>query len=222
MYLVPIGSGRFDLYAEPADEQEFSGNPRDGFWRRQAHQFHEGWRRVSQAAHTAHGADAGWLARLRHWFVRRIADSIAEQRALWSLRDLTSAAFIYPADLSDESAAASRDRLLAQARRYHGWWLLFYLVAVVLTAVLILLPGPNLIGYYFAFRVIGHVLSWRGARQGLTRISWQPRAEQALTELGGLAGVPREQRAGRVAAVAARLQLARLEAFFDRRAIPAP
>ena len=50
-----------------------------------------------------------------------------------------------------------------------------------------LLPGPNLIGYYFAFRVIGHFLSWRGARQALGHVAWRPRAEPRLTELGRLA-----------------------------------
>jgi hypothetical protein len=221
VYLVPIGSGRFDLYAEPVEE-EFRADGGDGFWRRRAHRFHDGWRRVSDAAYAARGSESGRLARMRDWFVRRIADSIAEQRTLWSLRDLTSAHFIFPAELSPPLAAAARDRLLARARRHHGWWLLINLVVVAGTAILILLPGPNLIGYYFAFRVIGHFLSWRGARQALARISWLPRDEPMLTELGVLAGLPREQRAERVAALAARLHLTRLEAFFDRTAIPAP
>ena len=90
-----------------------------------------------------------------------------------------------------------------------------------LTAVLVLLPGPNLIGYYFLFRVVGHYLSWRGARQALERISWRPIAEPALSELGALARVPRDARAERVAAIASQLRLPRLAAFFDRVAVPA-
>src|SRR4029077_14650039 len=103
------------------------------------------------------------------WLVPRIAESIAEQRTLWSLRGLTSASFVFPSDLSDASAAAVRQRLLAHARRHHGWWLVMNAAGVAVTAILVLLPGPNLIGYYFAFRVIGHYLSWRGARQALDR-----------------------------------------------------
>ena len=129
--------------------------------------------------------------------VRRIAESIAEQRTLWSLRGVTSAAFVYPSDLSHTSAAAVRERLLAHARRHHGWWLMANLVGVAVTAILVLLPGPNLIGYYFAVRVIGHYLSWRGARQALDRTSWRARAEPALTELGRLAHLPRDERASR-------------------------
>jgi hypothetical protein len=88
------------------------------------------------------------------------------------------------------------------------------------TAILVLLPGPNLIGYYFVYRAIGHFLSWRGARQALERIAWTLRPEDALAELGELAPQPRAERAGRVALLATRLQLPRLVAFFDRVAVP--
>jgi len=115
---------------------------------------------------------------------------------------------------------AIRKRLLAEASRHHGRWLVVNLVGVAVTAVLVLLPGPNLIGYYFAFRVVGHFLSWRGARQGLEVVSWRPNAEPILSELGGLAHLPREERAERVEALVAQLDLPRLAAFFDRVACP--
>jgi hypothetical protein len=224
VYLVPIGSGRFDLYTEPAEDAESAGAAREGagFWRRHAHRLHERWRHLADAAQAARGGDGGRLARMRDWLVRRIAESIAEQRTLWSLRGVTTASFVFPADLPDASAATIRQRLLEQARRHHGWWLVMNVAGVAVTAILVLLPGPNLIGYYFAFRVIGHYLSWRGARQALDGISWRSTPEPALTELGALAHLPRDQRVERVEAVAVRLGLPRLAAFFDRVAIPAP
>ena len=225
MYLVPIGSGRFELYTEPADDAPDREMPHEpaGFWSRTFHRLHERWHDAARAAHAEPGGGppAGRLARARDWLVRRIAESIAEQRTLWSLRGVASASFVHPANLSSESAAAIRVRLLAHARRHHGWWLIANLAGVVITAVLVLLPGPNLIGYYFVFRAIGHFLSWRGARQALAQIAWTPRPEEALTELGDLAPLPREERASRVAALASRLQLPRLAAFFDRVACPA-
>jgi hypothetical protein len=223
VYLVPIGSGRFDLYAEPSDDTEADTDGREppGFWRRRARQFHTTWREISRAAYAARGAESGRLARIRDWLVRRIADSIAEQRTLWSLRDLRSASFVYPAELSGTSAEAIRRRLLTHARRHHGTWLLVNLLAAAVTALLILLPGPNLIGYYFAFRVIGHFLSWRGARQGLDATVWIERAEPMLTELGRLADMPRAEREPQVTQIAERLGLRHLAAFFDRLAVPA-
>jgi K+-H+ exchange-related protein len=225
VYLVPIGSGRFELYTEPAEDVPDGAAPPEaaGFWSRTLRRLHDRWHVAAQAAHAEPGAGepAGRLARARDWMVRRIAESIAEQRTLWSLRSVDSASFVHPDNLSSESAAAIRLTLLAHARRHHGWWLIANLAGVAITAALVLLPGPNLIGYYFVFRAIGHFLSWRGARQALDQIAWTPRPEQALTELGDLAPLPREERAGRVAALASRLRLPRLAAFFDRVACPA-
>ena len=45
----------------------------------------------------------------------------------------------------------------------HRIWLVVNTVLLVLSAVLALVPGPNLVAYYFAFRVVGHWLSMRGA-----------------------------------------------------------
>jgi hypothetical protein len=225
VYLVPIGSGRYELYSDaPNDDASGGAHPRDAFWRRQLHRLHQRWQ---QAAHSAHAARTtlaphGRLARARDWMIRLVAESIAEQRALWSLRGAGSALFVYPADLSNASAAAARERLLTHARRRHGWWLLVNLVAVAVCAILVLLPGPNLIGYYFAFRVVGHFLSWRGAREGLVRTAWHGRAEPVLTALGRLAHEARDRRADDVARLVASLHLPRLAAFFDRVAVPAP
>ena len=222
VYLVPIGSGRFDLYTEQEEKDPLAPREAAGFWSRTIERLHEGWRQMARAATSRQGDRAGRLTRLRDWLVCRIAEAIAEQRTLWSLRTLASATFIYPSDLSETSAAAIRGRVLIRARRHHGWWLLINVVGVALTAVLVLLPGPNLIGYYFLFRVVAHYLSWRGARHALESISWRPIAEPALSELGALARVARDARAERVAAIASQLRLTRLEAFFDRVAVPAP
>jgi hypothetical protein len=222
VYLVPIGSGRFDLYTEQEERDPLAPREAAGFWSRTIERLHEGWRQMARAATSRQGDRAGRLTRLRDWLVCRIAEAIAEQRTLWSLRTLASATFIYPSDLSETSAAAIRGRVLIRARRHHGWWLLINVVGVALTAVLVLLPGPNLIGYYFLFRAVGHFLSMRGARHALESISWRPIAEPALSELGGLARVARDARAERVAAIASQLRLTRLEAFFDRVAVPAP
>ena len=223
MYLVPIGRGCFELYTEPADDPAPDAPHPDGVWGRTLHRLHERWRRaVHAAAHAPHAGDqpAGRIARARDWLVCRIAESVAEQRTLWSLRGVTGASFVYPTDLSDASAAGVRERLLAQARTHHGRWLAANIAGVAATAVLVLLPGPNVIGYYFLFRVVGHFLSWRGARQGLEQIVWDGRAEPALTELATLADLPRDQREAQVESLAAGLHLPRLAVFFDRVAVP--
>lgn len=177
---MPLGSDRFELYTEPSDDPGVAAPRPDGSVRRALHWLQERWRLAVLAAEAPDAVQAaGRVARARDWLVRRIAQSIDEQRTLWSLRGVAAAAFVYPAELSETAAAAIRDRLLAHARTHHGWWLLGNVVAVAATAVLVLLPGPNLIGYYFLFRTVGHYLSWRGARQALEHLAWQPRPEDA-------------------------------------------
>src|SRR5262249_17932852 len=154
------------------------------------------------ARHTDAGADA-W-ARMRDWAVRKTAEAIAEQRTLWTLRHSGRPSLVHPSDLSSADAAAERDRILTAARRHHSRRLAFGLVAFAISGLLAPVPGPNLIAYYFAFRVIGHYLSWLGARRA-TLATWTLHAEPALVELGRLADLPRDARASRVDAIAAGL-----------------
>ena len=151
-----------------------------------------------------------------------MADMIAEQRTLWAIRNEASVRFLYPSDLSEAAAADRRRRMLTAAKRHHGVWAVLDGVLFLASALLALIPGPNLVAYYFGIRVVGHYLSWRGARHGLDRLQWVSQAEPALAELGALADVPRATRAPRVAAIADALQLPRLAAYFDRAAVGNP
>jgi hypothetical protein len=220
VYLVPVGAGRFELYSEaPDDSAPEQPPPADGFWKRTVHNAQLRWREAVHSARDSPSSD-GWFARWRDRAVCRAAESIAEQRTLWSLRLCTVATLVHPADLADAPLHEVRDGLLTKARRHHGRWLGIDSALLVLSGVFMLVPGPNVLAYYFAFRAVGHYLSWRGARQALERTTWGDRAEPALTELGHLAALPRDQRASRVEAIAHALNLPRLAAFFERTAVP--
>jgi K+-H+ exchange-related protein len=216
VYLVPVGAGRYELYSEPPDDVD--ATPREGFFAQQAHRFRERWR---EAVHTARRGDqpTGYLARARDWVVCRVAETIGEQRTLWSLRQLAAIELRYPSDLSAADAVSLPRQLLLAARWHHGVWLIVDGVLFALSGLLVLVPGPNVFAYYFGLRTVGHFLSWRGAVCGLDRVEWHRHAEPALAELRELADVPRESRAMRVEAIAASLKLPRLAAFFDRVAV---
>ncbi len=219
VYLIPLGRGRFELYSEAADEvpAEAAPGPAEPWWRRTFHRLQERWR---EAVDAARGTEAsGLFARTRDRIVCRAAESIAEQRTLWSLRHFTAATLVHPDDLPEAGATAALDRLLAHARSHHGRWFAIDTFLFALSGVFMLVPGPNILAYYFAFRLVGHYLSWRGARQAIDATAWRQRAEPALSELGQLASAPRAARGARVHAIAARLNLPRLAAFFDRTAI---
>src|SRR5205823_10155753 len=84
---------------------------------------------------------------------------------------------------------------------------------------LIPLPGPNIVGYYFAFRVMGHWLSIRGALQGLRAITWTGQPCEALTMLRDAALLNGDARDRRVQEIAAQLRLEHLSTFFERVAV---
>ena len=217
VYLVPLGRNRYDLYTEPSDEPAAEPDQAQGYVRQQIHRCRVRWHEAVQTARRSEAV--GRWARLRDWVVCRAAETIAEQRTLWSLRNVAAARMSYPSDLSDTEATGVRLRLLGAAQRHHGIWVIIDGVLFAASGLLMLVPGPNVFAYYFGLRLLGHFLSWRGARHGLQRIAWETHAEPALAELGQLASVPRESRTPRVQAIAQGLNTPRLAAFFDRVAV---
>ncbi len=79
-----------------------------------------------------------------------------------------------------------------------------------------MLPGPNVVGYYFGFRLVAHYLSMRGARRGLDEVRWRTCASAPLRELRSAIELEPDEREARVSDIAARLQLPRLSTFFRR------
>ena len=218
VFLVPAGLDRFELYSEVPDESPTAPAQHDGAFRQWAHRASVRWHALVEAAR--HGSPDGRLARSRDRIVSRLAETIAEQRTLWALRDQSSVVLRCPSSLEPARVRAILDALLAHARGHHLRWFIIDLGLFIASGILFFVPGPNLVAYYIAFRLVGHLQSWRGARQAAERIAWTFEADPGLAELASLVDVPRETRAPRVAAIAARLNLPRLTAFFDRVAVP--
>lgn len=217
IYLVPARRGRYELYSEAPDVQEEAPVP-TGRWRRWLHAANQQWHALVSRARE--GGDTGLWAPTRDRIVCALAESIAEQRTLWALRQAEAAEVRMPAFLD---AGEARTRVmydLQQARTHHLRWLIVDSLLFIVSGVLAIVPGPNLIAYYFAFRSVGHLQSWRGARQGIDAVQWAFVKDAALSELSELVDVPRHRRADRVHAIAARLELRHLADFFDRVAVP--
>ena len=214
VFLVPAGRDRFELYSEAGDEPTEPPGQDAGRFRRWVHNANVQWRQLVETARR--GRARGRFGRWRDALVCRLAENIAEQRTLWGLRAETAAALRYPADVPAARAKSELDRAVAAARIHHLRWLIIDLLLFVSSVVFFFVPGPNIVAYYFLFRLIGHLQSWRGARQAIDVIAWTFEPDAGLAELSALVDVPREERASRVAAIAARLNLPRLSSFFDR------
>jgi hypothetical protein len=233
VFLVPVGRDAYELYCEHVDEPEVhAAPPPTGFmtWLKSPstfyawlkYRFHqmlteaERERRHGYAAAERHT----WLQRAKRRAMRWVAESIAEQRLLWNLRRHASATLHYPHDMSAEEATAVMRQQLARDYDKHRLWLAVNSVLMAGSAALILIPGPNIIGYYFAFRVVGHFFSVRGAKNGLGKVIWTPAASDPLTELRWALSLEPAGRLRHAEDVASRLRLEHLATFFQRTAVP--
>jgi hypothetical protein len=219
VYLVPIGGERYELYCEVPDEpQEPAEEPPDGFFQRMKQRFIT---MLAEAEHQRrHGHSEpehlGWLGRVKAKSMRWVAESIAEQRLLWHLRRQEQACLFYPHDLAEAPAVAIMRKQLGRDFDKHRFWLIIDSIGFILSGLLMLVPGPNVLAYYFAFRMVGHYFSLRGARQGLSGVVWRNEPSTPLSELRRAVALDGEERERRVLDVAVALNLEHLVKFFER------
>ena len=233
VFLVPAGPDQYELYTEEPDEVPDNAPvqppPTGGFFSRMKHRTvalfeklkhrfqlvlaeAERERRRDNAAR----AQDGWFARAKGAVMRWIAESVAEQRLLWNLRGTDQASYFFPDDMTPADAVAILRTQLAKDFDKHRFWLAIDSLLMVGSAALIVIPGPNALGYYFAFRVVGHFFSVRGARRGLDRVEWTNVPSAPLTELRRAIDLDPVQRLEYAERVASTLRLDHLPSFFQR------
>jgi Mitochondrial K+-H+ exchange-related len=218
VFLIPLGADRYELYCEPrAITPELEPDAQiSGVMGRLKRYFHEVLTAAEQARKGEGVSGTGFVSRGKTRALAWIAEAVAAQRLLWALRQTESAVLTYPADLTPADADDCARRILQRDADRHRWWLFVDGFLLILSALLILLPGPNLIGYYFAFRFVGHYLSWRGARNGLDRVTWQSTPSEPLAELRAAIDLASPQRGHRLRELASRLRLDDLPTFVER------
>jgi hypothetical protein len=220
VFVIPVGGGRHELYCEPSiDTDTAEDHTPPGIVGRVRRRFGDLLKAAEQRQYDrslVRVTPRGWVGRLQDRIMAWVVERIADQRLLWHLRRQTAATALHPPDMSPPDALGLvRDGLKREYDR-HRRWLIIDAVILIATGVLAIVPGPNLIAYYFAFRVWGHWLSMRGAAQGLYRVQWAARPCTALIELRDLAQLEPRVRLQRIHEVAGRLRLKHLATFFDR------
>jgi hypothetical protein len=218
--MVPLGADRHELYCErqPATDADATGEPSPGMrgWFANLRERFDVMLRAAEEGRDVTNGSTGLFARLQARMLPWVAERIAEQRLLWNLRTHDVVLVTYPDDLTfDRVMEAVRQSLRADHGR-HLRWLILDTLLLILSAALTLIPGPNVVAYYFAFRVVGHWLSMRGATQGLDRATWTGRGSSSLTSLRAAVGRPPSERARAAEPIARELGLLRLGAFLDR------
>ncbi len=222
VYLIPVGGTGYELYCESDDEPELAPAAPSGFRGKLLVRFQtvvdaaERARHPQPAGDEAHQTSA-W-GRLKAGALRWVAEKIAEQRLLWRLQRPTEATAHHPDDTSEVEASGLLLGILRRDRDRHRRWLIIDGLIFVASGVLTPLPGPNVIAYYFAFRVVGHYLSMRGAKNGYAAIRWRLQPSAALTDLRAALSLGAPDRDAALERVAAALHLDHLVTFVRRTA----
>jgi hypothetical protein len=221
VYLVPVGRTLYELYCEVPDEPAVDPEPARGLFGRLKMRFSAFLaeaERERRQGHHEHRQD-GWLGRIKARSMRWVAESIAEQRLLWYLRRQEGACLFYPDDIEEQTATGCLRQQLRRDFEKHRFWLIIDSLGFIASGVLFFVPGPNIVAYYFAFRMVGHYFSMRGARQGLDRVAWTNEKSAPLAELRRAIGLDSEERERRVHDIALALQLEHFVKFFERIAV---
>lgn len=222
VFLVPIGRDQYEPYYEPVEGDDAPSSDDTGWLARQRRRLNEMLREAEAERHRRHSGDAppGAGARLRKKFMRWIVERAAEQRLLWHLRTADAATLHVPDDLAgDDGLAIFRAGLKRDADRHFRWFLL-HLACLTVAALLFFIPGPNLVGYFFTFTTVGHLLAWRGAARGGTAVSWTVRASADLARVREVLPLGSPDRETRLQDLSRRLGLQHLVTFVERLAIP--
>jgi hypothetical protein len=214
VFLVPLGRDRHEMYCErhhvSADEAPVRG------WFSGLRQKFAAMLRKAEEREGQEDEPGGLLARTQARMMAWVAERIAEQRLLWNLRTHDAAVIAHPDDVSTDQVLQIVQQSLRADHRRHLGWLIVDTLLFVGSGVFFFVPGPNLIAYFFAFRVVGHWLSMRGAAAGRDRVQWSGEPSAILTRLRAAVALPPHDRDAAVEAIARELDLERLAVFVDR------
>jgi len=221
VFVIPVAADKYELYYEqPEEPAESDDEPvTTGVFARWQRRFNELLRAAEQKRNRENDraeAPRSWTGRLQDRMMSWIAKRIAEQRLLWNLRKQERVTAVYPADSTFDAVRPHIEQSLQRDFERHRLWLIVDTIGLIASAAVAIVPGPNLLAYYFLFRVGGHYLSMRGAAHGRRRVAWEGCACEALSDLRAALDMPRRQRHARVQQIAAALHLRHLANFFER------
>ena len=225
VYVIPVAPNRYELYCEHGDSEAdvIGAEPPKGRFARMYANFREALARVEEerlsGEKRAHDGPRTWTERMKDRALCWIAEKIAEQRLLWRLRNESELMLHHPDDMPGDVAIATSKADLQREADRHMKWLIIDSLLFVLSGVFFFVPGPNLIAYYFGFRLVGHFLSRRGALHGLTAVRWQACASPQLSRLRRVLALEPHEREREVHEVASALELPHLAKFFERIAV---
>ncbi len=174
VYLLPIGETEPVFFSEGPREAHGDGppvRPREGSLR---HRLESSYHRMSGRLVRSEGGLGSLLTRVWAWLHRQIG---ADEPLLRALRGAGRIEVRYPCSIAGAEARDVWEGYLARRFNRHLIWLIVNGLLATLSILLMVIPGPNLIGYWFVFRAACHglaLLGLRRARGGRVETTYQP------------------------------------------------
>ena len=212
---MPLGGQRYELYCERHHTGPDEA-PTGGGWFAGMRPKFSAMLRKAEEGEDGEPESSGLWARMQARMMAWVAERVAEQRLLWNLRGRDAAIVTHADDLTFEQVMEIVQTSLRADHRRHMRWLIVDTLLFVGSGVFFFVPGPNIIAYFFAFRVVGHWLSMRGAAHGRDKAAWTGRPSPQMTALRAAVARPAHERARAIEPIARELDLHRLTVFVDR------
>jgi hypothetical protein len=158
IYLLLLDHARFFFYSDESeaspdtpDADDLVTRPKSGFtgW------FHIRYKRFRSAWQHADSGALLWMRRSWDWLHSWAHPDEAMLARLWSVHKID---LYYPAARPAGDVRAIWSGYLKKQWRRHLVWLIFNGLIAPFAFLLFVLPGPNLIGYWFAYRAVHHTL----------------------------------------------------------------
>jgi hypothetical protein len=153
--VIPREGRRPLFYYEPSIEEPISQIEGDDRQRARPTDF-RGW--VGRCVERARRLEHHTPTRLRSpiaWLKSRLP---ADERLLMSLRHADGIVFIHPTIISFEELESSWKGYLESRFQRRMIWFVLYLLILVPSIMLAMIPGPNVIGYWVTYRVVAHAM----------------------------------------------------------------
>jgi hypothetical protein len=209
VYLLPLGDEKCVFYSEgpeiAVELEATTAAPERGGVR--------GWaeRKYRSLQVVLNESESGVGLRMRRaweWLQRRTAP---DEPLLRSLRGVKTVELVHPASLTEDEVCERWKCYLSSRSRRHTFWLVLNATFSPVTVLLAPVPGPNVIGYWFVYRAVCHLLARLGIRNARSEA-----VETKLVAAGELDGTFAVTDDERIAGVEASFGLKGLGAYLQR------
>jgi hypothetical protein len=205
IYLLSVDGGRCIFYSEAVAESETTAR-RGGI---------RGWveRKYKNLQVILNESEKGVGLRMRRaweWLQKRISP---DEPVLRSLRGEQAIELYYPLTFTEEETRDLWTDYLKGRQGRHTFWFVINTLISPLTLLLAPLPGPNLIGYWFVYRAVCHLLARLGARNARSS-----EVSTSFVATGALDGAFAATDDKRIASLSSKFGLVGLDSFIKHMA----